>query len=529
MRQIRHLVVCAVYLLSASTLLARPVYAEATDTKSAEAVLSRIDQAGPGQAKFTAIDAVIKTIREGDPATRAAVMSLALARIKDKGLNSDLRWPCCYVISRSGYEQGVPDLIEILLHDELEIMRVVAAEALGGLPNNASAHDALLQSAGKETSLMVRKVLSRYLGQAMPDVEPGAALPAPIAPTSASGVEERAPLGPPKPPPGPAKPVAKPLPWPFPGDSKAQNIFNNYQTMTDQYIHCGLDFIHPAGTPVTAVGPGYVSAIWSHEPHTGDFFIVTPKKGGDRGWCYTHMDPKTFTFKEGDFIKEGQELGSLVEFSVNGKPGMDHLHLHYVSFTKNAYGQVIPHALLDPLYFFDWKDTEPPAFLPLRFVTEDTTRPFEADSSGVVTVNGKVDILAAITDSAYPGQKSFLGVPVVMLSISDGTHTMQKLVLDQRGDVGDEKQVKPLYLTRAESKALTSPDSFFPYYQVLRVTKTDGDGKITPRDATECWDTTAVDKAGRLLWPNGQYSVNVYAWDLVGNQGVAGAIVQVKN
>ena len=497
-----------------------------TQRKTAEAVLSQIDQADYGQAKFDAIDAVVRKVRESDPATRAAVMSLALARIKDKGLNSDLRWPCCYVIGRSGYEQGVPDLIEILLHDELEIMRVVAAEALGGLRNNTAAHDALLQSARKDTSKMVRDTLARYLGKTMPDAEPGAEPP---APTSAGGVEERAASGPPKPPPGPAKPVAKPLPWPFPGDSEAQSIFNNYQTMTDQYIHCGLDFIHPAGTPVMAVGPGYVSAIWSHEPHTGDFFIVTPKKGGDRGWCYTHMDPKTFTFKEGDFIKEGQELGSLVKFSVNGKPGMDHLHLHYVSFTKNASGQVIPHALLDPLYFFDWKDTEAPALLPLWFVTEGTTRQFEADSSGVMTVNGKVDILAAITDSAFPGQKSYLGVPVVMLSISDGTHTMQKLVLDHRGDVGDEKQVKPLYLTRAESRALTNPDSYFPYYQVLRVTKTDGDGKITPGDAKECWDTTALNKAGKPLWPNGQYSVNVYAWDLAGNQGVAGAIVQVRN
>ena len=500
-----------------------------TQRAAAEAVLSRIDKADYGQPKFDAIDAVVREVRERDPATRAAVMSLARARIKDKNVNSDQRWPCCYVIARSGYEQGVPDLIETLLHDDMEIMRAVAAEALGGLPNNASAHDALLQSARKEASKQVREVLRRYLGEGMPALEPGLALPAPGKPTSAGGVEEKAPSGPPKPPPGPAKPVAKPLPWPFPGDSEAQNIFNNYQTMTDQYIHCGLDFIHPAGTPVTAVGPGYVSAIWSHEPHTGDFFIVTPKKGGNRGWCYTHMDPKTFTFKEGDLINEGQQLGSLVKFSVDGKPGMDHLHLHYVSFTKNASGQVIPHALLDPLYFFDWQDTEAPALLPLWFVTEGTTRPFEADSSGVMTVNGKVDILAAISDSAYPGQESFLGVPVVMLSISDGTHTTQKLVLDQRGDVGDEKQVKPLYLTREESRAMTNPDSFFPYYQVLRVTKTDGDGKIEPEDAKECWDTTALDKAGKPLWPNGQYSVNVYAWDLLGNQGIAGAIVQVKN
>jgi hypothetical protein len=291
-----------------------------------------------------------------------------------------------------------------------------------------------------------------------------------------------------------------------------------------------LDFIHPAGTPVTAVGLGYVAAIYSNYPGwtTHDFFIVTPKKGGNRGWCYTHMDPKTFAFKVGDLIEQGQLLGKLVKFSVGDKPGVDHLHLHYVTFTKDASGKVNVHSLLDPLYFFDWKDTEPPAFRPLWFAKEGTTQRFEADSEGVVTVNGKVDVLAAITDSAYPGHMAYLGVPVVMLSISDGTHTMQKLVVDHRGDVGDEKQTEPLYLSHEERKEFINPDSF-PHYQVLRVTKTDGDGKITSRDTAECWNTTARDSTGRPVWPDGQYSVNVYAWDTAGNRGVVGATVQVKN
>jgi murein DD-endopeptidase MepM/ murein hydrolase activator NlpD len=495
------------------------------DTKrtSAEPLLERMQHAEPGAAQFAAIDDFAQKVKESDAAGRTAMLSLLIATMKNKSLEVPLRWPCCYVISRSGDERGVPDLIQVLLHDESETMRAVAAEALGGLSKNAAAHDALLQAARKETNQWVRETLTRYLGQGMPAPELSS------TPAAARAVEELAPSGPPKPPPGPARPVTKPLPWPFPGDYKAQSIFNNYQTALDEYIHCGLDFIHPAGTPVTAVGPGYVAAIWTHEPHTGDFFIVTIAKGANKGWCYTHMDPQTFTFKEGDSIEQGQLLGKLVKFSVGDKPGMDHLHLHYVTFTEDASGKITSHSLLDPLYFFDWKDTVPPAFLPLWFVPEGATRQFQADSSGVVTVNGKVDILAAITDSAYPGQESLLGVPVVMVSISDGTHTMQKLALDQRGDVGDEKQVKPLYLSREESRALTNPNSWFPYYQVLRVTKTDGDGKIEPKDATECWDTTALDSAGRPLWPDGRYSVNVYAWDTAGNRAVVGATVQVKN
>ncbi|MEN6371125.1 MAG: peptidoglycan DD-metalloendopeptidase family protein [Armatimonadota bacterium] len=494
-----------------------------TQLKAAETLLDQVIHAEHGAPQFAAINEAVRKIKEMDVESRSAILSLARARMNDKSFDVGLRWPFCYVISRSGDEEGVSDLIQLLLQDESQVMRSVAAEALGGLRNNPAAREAMLQSAGKETNPQVREVLNRYLGQAMPS--PGAS----SKPAIAVGVEELAPSGPPEPPAGPARPVAKPLSWPFPGDSKAQNIFNNYQTATDEYIHCGLDFLHPAGTPVTAVSPGYVSVIWSREPHTGDFFIVTPKKGGDRGWCYTHLDPKTFTFKEGDFIQQGQLLGKLVLFSPNEKQSMDHLHLHYVSFTKEVSGQVSLNSLIDPLYFFDWKDTKPPSFRPLWFVAEGTTKQFQADSSGIVAVNGKVDILAAITDTAYDGQQSFLGVPVVMFSISDGRHTMQKLVIDHRGNVGDSKQTKLLYLSREEARALANPASFFPYYQVLRVTKTDGDGKITPQDAGECWDTTALDSTGKPLWPDGKYSVNVYAWDISGNRGVAGAIVQVKN
>ena len=486
---------------------------------SAETFLERMANPEPGYHQFAALWALTQKAKESDAEGRRSIRSLVVGAMHDRHRSEGQRFQCCYVLSGSGDEQAVPDLIKVLSDDESEIMRSVAAEALGQFPNSAAAHDALLQAARKETSPAVREVLTRRLGKELPAPKPVSA-----------AVDELAPSGPPKPPPGPARPVDKPLPWPFPGDYKAQSIFNNYQTATDIYIHCGLDFIHPAGTPVTAVGPGYVAAIYTNYPQwtTHSFFVVTPKKGGNRGWCYTHLDPRTFTFKEGDSIQQGQLLGKLVKFSVGDKPGVDHLHLHYVTFTKDASGKVNVHSLLDPLCFFDWKDTEPPAFRPLWFVPEGATRQFQADSSGVVTVNGKVDVLAAITDSAYPGQMAYLGVPVVMLSISDGTHTMQKLVVDHRGDVGDEKQTRPLYLSHEEKKEFINPDSF-PHYQVLRVTKTDGNGKITSRDATECWDTTARDSGGKPLWPDGRYSVNVYAWDIGGNRAAVGATVQVKN
>jgi murein DD-endopeptidase MepM/ murein hydrolase activator NlpD len=492
---------------------------------SAEVFLERMQHPRSGYQWFVDMNALIQKAKDSDPAARKRILSLVIGAMQDRSRPVYQRYQCCYVLSGCGDEQAVPDLIQVLLRDESDTMRGVAAEALADFYKNAksaAAHDALLQAARQETNSTVREVLTRRLGQEMAAARP--------APAAASAVEERAPTGPPQPPPGPTRPVAEPLPWPFPGGQEDQHIFNNYQQATDIYIHCGLDFIQPAGTPVMAVDSGYVAAIYTNYPDwiTHYLFIVTPKRGGDEGWCYTHLDPRTFTFKEGDFVRRGERLGSLVDFSVGSQPGVSHLHLHYVRFSRDASGKVNVHSLLDPLYFFDWKDIEPPVLQPLRFVTEDITEQFPADAAGVVTVSGRVDILAAVTDSAYPGHMGNLGVPVVMFSISDGKHTMQKLVVDHRGDVGDETQVKPLYLSYDQKKAFLDPDSF-PRYQMLRVTKTDGDGRIAPRDVRECWNTTARDLRGKPLWPNGQYSVNVYAWDIAGNRAVAGAVVRVRN
>jgi hypothetical protein len=128
------------------------------------------------------------------------------------------------------------------------------------------------------------------------------------------------------------------------------------------------------------------------------------------------MDASTFTFKEGDYIRQGQELGKLVKFSVGNNPGVDHLHLHYVRLSREGQ-QVKLHSLLDPRYFFDWKDTEAPVFQRLRFVSEGTKALFEPDADGVVTVSGRVDILAAIAER--------FALPVSAIGVGEGVDDLQ--------------------------------------------------------------------------------------------------------
>ena len=485
----------------------------------AEVLLNRMVHPRFRRNEIPEMVALSQKAKEADPAAREQILNLVVSALRDKTVPDDLRWPLCYVLSGSEDERAVPDLINILAVDRSELVRATAAEGLADFAlkqHDAAAGNALLRAAGTDHSPRVQEVLRRRLGKEA---------------TAVAEVEELAPNGPPVPPPAPHVPVDKPLPWPFPGGEEDQHIFNNYQQATDSCIHCSLDFIQPAGTPVKAVASGYVAAIFTNHPEgkTDRCFIVTTQKDGDEGWCYTHVDPDTYLFGVGGYVKQGQMLGKLVDLSVGSQPDTSHLDLRYVRFRRDASDRVITHALYDPLYFFDWKDTEPPVLQPLIFVKNHTLEVFLAEADGIVTVSGQVDVLATIADRAYPDQAGNLGVPVVMVSISDGRHTLQKLVLDHRGEVGEENRVKPLYLSREErSRFLNVPDAF-PRFQMLRVMKTDGDGKITTADDDYYWDTNGRDENGKRYWPDGRYNVNVYAWDIAGNRTVRGAVVRVAN
>jgi HEAT repeat protein len=149
--------------------------------KAADALLQQVWRAEPGQPKFDAIDAVVKAYRSSDVATRDAIAWLCVLYMKDANYAPLDRWPLCYVLSRSGHEQAVPDLIDVLLYDKLEVMRAVAAEALGGLYKdtaNATIRDALLQALRTDTSQRVRDTISKYVNQ-------GVVVPVPDPPDDA--------------------------------------------------------------------------------------------------------------------------------------------------------------------------------------------------------------------------------------------------------------------------------------------------------------------------------------------------------
>lgn len=133
--------------------------------KAVDTLLKQIWDAEAGQPKFDAIDAVVGKYKASDLAMQSAIGSMCVAYMKDTSRDMQDRWPCCYVVSRSGYKPGVADLIDLLNNDGSEIIRAVAAEALGGISNQPDARNALAQAARTDTSTRVREVIARYLGK----------------------------------------------------------------------------------------------------------------------------------------------------------------------------------------------------------------------------------------------------------------------------------------------------------------------------------------------------------------------------
>ncbi len=108
-----------------------------------------------------------------------------------------------------------------------------------------------------------------------------------------------------------------------------------------------------------------------------------------------------------------------------------------------------------------------------------------------------------------------------MLSISDGpAYDAETGAGPARGD-GEKRVPSSRFTSPARSASYFVNIDAFPRFQMLRVTKSDGDGKITAADQDYYWDTAGYDENGKRWWPDGLYNVNVYAWDIGGNRAVS--------
>jgi murein DD-endopeptidase MepM/ murein hydrolase activator NlpD len=494
----------------------------------------------------TAASQIAKRIRDKQPNGFAQAMALGEKAVEplteilfDKSLSTPQRFMAANILGDIRSRKAVEPLVSALKDDEFNVRRC-AALALGKI-GDASARPALERLAKEDpfawTEPKSGKVM--YLvhedAQKALDMLDGKIVATPQKESLSSLVKEPEIFldDASKMPPSPVKVDIRQLPWPFAGGFRENNVWNNYQQPTDIYIHAGLDLIQKVGLEVRAVEGGYIAGISTNYPDwkTHTYFVVSRQKDGNEGWCYTHVDPDSYSFKVGDEIKQGQVLGKLVDFYVGKNKGADHLHLHYVRFNATSNGKLDVQSLVDPLLFFSWEDTAAPRIqAPLRFVRKGTLDEWKPGSDGVATVSGRVEVIAGISDSGYEGQACNWMVPVVTLEIAgENGQAWRKLVLDQRGEIS--KQIRPLalYLSREESLSWSKTAPRFPTVFYLKATSTDGDGLIEEADRLQAWDTTEQSAAGGQRFPDGLYTVTLRAWDLKGNRAEQSTRVRVAN
>ena len=456
-----------------------------------------------------------------------------LARIlKDDEIDLATRFMAANTLGDIGSARGVDPLLDALADPAFNVRRC-AALALGKIrdPRAKEPLEKLAKEdpfvyhdpeSGKDLYLVrddALRALELLAGRVPPD-EMGLVKEAEIFLDDASKL-----------PPSPVRVEVRRLPFPFPGGFEEQGVYNNYQQTTDAYVHAALDILQPPGTEVRAIDDGVASVVATNYPEwkTHHFLIVAAKGKTDEGWCYTHLDPDSYTFAVGDAVKKGQVLGKVVDFYVGKNKGADHLHLHYVRFAKKSDGSFDVTSLVDPLLFLDWKDALAPVIQdPIRFVKAQTSEEFAAVKDGIPVVAGDVDVVAGISDMAFEGQTCNWMVPVVTIEIRrEGSAPWRKLVLDQRGEVAVPRAAPALYARPDDAKRWKEGAPSYPPIHVLLATHTDGDGVIESADALQAWRTGETLADGKRRFPDGVYEVVIRAWDLKGNRGERVAKVRV--
>lgn len=310
--------------------------------------------------------------------------------------------------------------------------------------------------------------------------------------------------------------------WPFLGDQQAQGLFHNYTQPVGNQIHAGQDFLQPAGTPVRALAGGWIAAYgtWYPENAYHHYLVVSEEQGGDEGWCYVHLDPSTVSFPLGHRVEPGDVLGRIVSFQLGLQKAPDHLHLAWVRLQPDGKGKNRPQPIADPFSRLPLKDRIPPSFAKeLIVVSDGGLDTFSRSATGLPQVWGKVDLLVGIQDLASPEQKTPWMASKVQAQLWRQDRLLKNwCVLDHRQEIGDRFVASVLYVHR--SKVLAWPEERHPFHW-LRITNSDGDGRLESEDATFGWNSAALDQAGKRLFPPGEYRLVVQAWDWSGNLGEA--------
>lgn len=313
------------------------------------------------------------------------------------------------------------------------------------------------------------------------------------------------------------------IPWPIEPFDSSHGLGNSYGEYQDYggtpYLHPGIDILHPAGTPVFAVKPGWVKAVLTTAAELHWRVAIGDSAGPDScdGWLYAHLEEQSITVSVGDYVDSGQQLGALVAW-----PTSNFHHLHFVKI-RNAGVTWAANWLfvgnpLDELVNID--DFVSPYFLdinsgtPFRFCRDNSDVFFNVGSP----VDGDVDIIAKAHDRighpTWVVTPNEMGYEIRSDSVSLGPFTSYVF----QGNLLWDQSYHALYKNSGPCNSAGDYNQR-QFYEIL--TNHDNDSLVEPTDVAGNWATGQI--------PNGNYIVKAWARDRFGNFASDSMVVTTAN
>lgn len=115
-------------------------------------------------------------------------------------------------------------------------------------------------------------------------------------------------------------------------EDRSRILKGTYLDETGGYVHQGVDFYVPAGTPVVAEHEGYVVCIDNDHPEEGGWGMrIAYKPRNLPGmFLFAHLGPNVHC-RIGDSISAGHVIAEVGAYPGNGGWPAEHLHLQYLS------------------------------------------------------------------------------------------------------------------------------------------------------------------------------------------------------
>ena len=315
--------------------------------------------------------------------------------------------------------------------------------------------------------------------------------------------------------------------WPMEPVDEAHPIGNSggefqyYPGYWGPYFHTGIDIVvdnpAPSGPYVLTKDTGKVDNVTYPGPDcpSNESGLQLSFGGPNNGTTqvYAHLncpvtDPVRTAFVNRTDLPAGTEVAQVIEW-----PECDYHHLHFETWDMS--GAVEPVLKLFPRHDKDFPVVENISFTQNGSTIEDFPPP-------VVTVKGKVDIVAQAYDRQFvtPTQNHKTGVLKIRYQVSDATtgNVVKTGKTIDFSTIADSSKTTVLFRTAGDFVSSSDYCGDERYYYVV----TNVDDNNPANFAEEfAWDTTKH--------RDGDYRVEVRAWDASSNAGLKAKRVKIRN